>query len=158
MPKKVIKKKDAPKPGRSAKKKTPASNTGIKQARTGNKGSFKKGDKRINRKGRPKVFDELRQLAVEIAGEMFTDAKGNPVPFPNHKQGVNRAKAILLQWSQSTDVRKQEKFIAYAFGNVPQKNEVSGPDGGDIPTRSSVLDKIPRKEILKALAEINEEV
>jgi hypothetical protein len=84
---------------------------------------FKKGDERINRKGRPSTFDEFRKLAIDLAKEPLVDKNGNPVKLPGCDDIPTRSKAILLQWAQSTDIRKQEKFIEYAFGKVPQKTE-----------------------------------
>jgi hypothetical protein len=87
----------------------------------GNKGAFKKGDKRINRKGRPKSFDALRQEAQKIAGEILASDSGN---------AISRINLILLDWATSKDPRKQELFVSYAFGKVPQKEEITGADGG----------------------------
>jgi hypothetical protein len=84
---------------------------------------FVKGDARINRKGRPSTFNEFRKLAIDLAKEPLVDKNGNPVTMPGQKDITTRSKAILLQWAQSTDIRKQEKFIEYAFGKVPQKTE-----------------------------------
>ena len=42
---------------------------------------FKKGDPRINRKGRPKSFDKLRDLAVSLANETAKDSAGKAVEF-----------------------------------------------------------------------------
>ena len=36
-------------------------------------------DPRINRKGRPRSFDELRKLAQAIANETTTDTQGNKI-------------------------------------------------------------------------------
>jgi hypothetical protein len=87
----------------------------------GNKGAFKKGDKRINRKGRPKSFDALRQEAQKIAGEILASDSGN---------AISRINLILLDWATSKDPRKQQLFMEYAYGKVPQKEEITGADGG----------------------------
>jgi hypothetical protein len=97
---------------------------------------FKKGDPRINRKGRPSTFNEFRKLAIDLAKEPLVDKQGNPVKLPGCDDIPTRSKAILLQWAQSTDIRKQEKFIEYAFGKVPQKTELTGDGGGPIKVRS----------------------
>lgn len=70
---------------------------------------FKKGDPRINRKGRPKSFDELRTLAKQIAHE--------PVKAGDKRLTV--IEAIMRQWAQSKDPRLVQAFVAYAYGKVP---------------------------------------
>lgn len=80
---------------------------------------FVKGDPRINRKGRPKSFDALRQLAQQIAHEVAQAKGGGPLTNDNG-QAVTIAEAILRQWAASGDARKQQAFIEYAFGKVPQ--------------------------------------
>jgi len=104
---------------------------------------FTKGDPRINRKGRPKSFDELRALAQKIAHERFIDKNGDPVVFPGRKSAASKAEAILLQWSQSNDPRKQALFIEYAYGKVPQKSELTGAGGGPIKTEALGIDWVP---------------
>ena len=55
---------------------------------------FVKGDPRINRKGRPKSFDQLRSLAQQIAHEV-AKAGGEPVIIDGHS--VTVAEAIMRQ-------------------------------------------------------------
>ena len=86
---------------------------------------FKKGDPRINSKGRPKVFDDLRKLSQQIANEVaihpqddrFGNKKGDPVVINGHK--VTLAEAILRKWSRSNDARLQMRFVEVAYGKVP---------------------------------------
>ena len=61
-------------------------------------GPFRKGDPRINRKGRPKSFDQLRSLAQEIAHEAAK--QGNqPVVIDGHTVTVTEAlPGIYAQW------------------------------------------------------------
>lgn len=79
---------------------------------------FEKGDPRINRKGRPRSFDALRNLAQEIAHEIATrnnepvlDGQGNPITV---------AELIMRQWATSREPALQQKFVEIAFGKVPQ--------------------------------------
>lgn len=83
-------------------------------------GTFTKGDKRINRKGRPKTFDALRALAQTIAHEDISD-------------GMTVTEAILRKWAGSKDPRLQLQFMEVAFGKVPSPVEIGGKDGKDIP-------------------------
>ncbi len=72
---------------------------------------FKKGDARINRRGRPRSFDALRELAQQIAHEP------TQIVVDGHK--VTVAEAILRQWAQSKNPQLQRAFIEIAFGKVP---------------------------------------
>jgi hypothetical protein len=75
---------------------------------------FTKGDPRINRKGRPKTFDALRELAQMIAHE-----RSGVVIKDGHELTV--AEAIIRQWAQSKNPILQQKFIEIAYGKVPQQ-------------------------------------
>jgi hypothetical protein len=86
------------------------SNTGHNSPR---RGQFVRGDPRINRKGRPRSFDELRKLAVLVAAE--TD-----------EAGITRALEILRDWAKSKEVVKQDRFMAYAYGKPKDEVEHSG--------------------------------
>ena len=83
---------------------------------------FVKGDPRINRKGRPKSFDALRELARDIAHEK-AKAGGNTVVIDGHS--VTVAEAILRQWAQSKNPTLQRQFIEVAFGKVPQAVDIT---------------------------------
>ena len=78
---------------------------------------FVKGDKRINRKGRPRSFDALRKLAVKIAGEQAD------------KEEVTRVEKMLLDMSNSKNPADRALFLAYAFGKP--KDEVDITSGGE---------------------------
>ncbi len=103
---------------------------------------FVKGDKRINRKGRPKSFDALRSLAQSIAHEEVTNAKG---------ETASVTEAILRQWAASKDPRLQMHFMEVAYGKVPQVNEVTGKGGGPVETREISLDDAERADRIIAL-------
>ena len=94
------------------------------------KGGFKKGDPRINRKGRPKTFDALRALAQQIAHECATDKTGEPIVISGRK--VTVAEDILRKWASSSNAKLQQQFIEVAFGKVPQPLEHTGKDGSDL--------------------------
>ena len=90
---------------------------------------FKKGDPRINRRGRPKNFDAFRSLAQQIAHEAALK-NGEPLVIDGHIVSVTEA--ILRTWAQSKDPRLQMAFIEIAYGKVPQRNEITGLGGGAI--------------------------
>ncbi len=84
---------------------------------------FVKGDPRINRKGRPRSFDALRELAQEIAHET-AKAGGADVVIEGHRATV--AEMILRQWAMSKNPQLQRAFIEVAFGKVPDNVTVDG--------------------------------
>lgn len=90
--------------------------------------TFKKGDPRINRKGRPKSFDKFRELAVAISTEPATDKNGEPILW--NGRPVTNAELLLRMWL--TDKKYQKDFAEVAFGKVPQPVQVSGTDAGPI--------------------------
>lgn len=105
---------------------------------------FIKGDSRINRKGRPKSFDALRALAQQIAHEV-AQSNGQPVIIDGHKATV--AEMIMRQWASSKDTRKQEAFIQYAFGRVPDRQELTGAEGGALTVTVKVLKNVALDEL-----------
>ena len=81
-------------------------------------GTFKPGDKRINRNGRPADFVSLRKLAKQIASEPITSADG--------KVKMTRVELILREMSISKDPRQRIGFLEIAYGKVPTPVELSG--------------------------------
>jgi len=78
---------------------------------------FKKGDPRINRKGRPKSFDALRALAQQLAHEVVETKQGN----------LTAVEVILRQMAK--DPKQRVTFLEYAFGKVPSNVDVTS--GGE---------------------------
>jgi hypothetical protein len=85
-------------------------------ANNGNLKPFVKGDKRINRKGRPKDFDALRELARMIADE----------PLTIGERRLTVVEAILRQWAQSKNPQLQKGFLEIAYGKVPDNMQIGG--------------------------------
>ena len=86
-------------------------------ANNGNLKPFVKNDPRINRKGRPKSFDQLRKLAIKIANEEITDEK-------DKEDTITRIENLLRAYSNPRHP-KSDKFLEYAYGKVPDKLEVA---------------------------------
>src|SRR4030042_273767 len=81
---------------------------------------FDKRKQHINRKGRPKSFDALRELALQIGHE----------PLEIGEKRITVTEAILRQWAQSRNPILQRAFIEIAYGQVPDQlnlNNVGEP-------------------------------
>lgn len=89
---------------------------------TTGKGTFKKADPRINRKGRPPSFDALRELAQQIAHEV-AQRDDRDLIINGHK--VTVAEAILRMWATSKNAQLQKGFIEIAFGKVPDNLDIT---------------------------------
>ena len=79
---------------------------------------FRKGDTRINRKGRPKTFDAARELAQQIAHQAAVDGDGRPIVHDGHVMTV--IEQILRRWATSGDGVMERAFVEYAIGKPPQ--------------------------------------
>ena len=97
---------------------------------------FTKGDPRINRKGHPKSFDALRELAQQIAHEEAL-SQGQPVVINGHKATV--AEMILRSWAASKNPQLVKAFLEISFGKVPDETRLTGSNGGPIQTEDVTL-------------------
>ena len=86
---------------------------------------FKKGDPRINRKGRPKSFKALRDLVQSVGNEPAKDKNGEPLIIDGHIATV--AEMIVRSWTK--DPKRQRDFIEYGYGKVPNPVMLSDEDG-----------------------------
>ena len=81
---------------------------------------FVKGDKRINRLGRPKSFDALRKLAQRIAAEELDSADG---------ETITRIEALLRVLSSSRNPHDRKTFLEYAYGKPKEQVDIAGSEG-----------------------------
>ncbi len=91
---------------------------------------FVKGDKRINRKGRPKNFDQLRALAQKIADEALLTPEGK----------ITRIEALLRVLTSSRAPADRALFLAYAYGKPREQIDVNIP-GATITLNWRTLEK-----------------
>ncbi len=73
-------------------------------------------DPRRNLKGRPKSFDQLREVAQEIA---HRDIKGK------NGQSITIAEAVLLKLASADDAPSLRTFLEFSFGKVPDKLDMT---------------------------------
>jgi len=86
---------------------------------------FTKGDPRINRKGRPRNFDQLRRLAISILNEPAKGADGQPIVIDGHI--ATNAELILRSAMKHPHFARW--LIEVAFGKPPERIEVTGREG-----------------------------
>ena len=78
---------------------------------------FVKGDARINRKGRPRGFDDLRKIVLKICDEKLRDKDGN-------ETGLTVIEGIMRQWAMSKNPLLQKTFVEIAYGKIPENIDV----------------------------------
>ena len=93
-----------------------------------NRGRFVKGDPRINRKGRPRTFDQLRRLALSLLNEPVKGPDGQPLVIDGHI--ATRVELILR--GAMNNPRFAQWILEVAYGKVPDRVEVSGRDGAPL--------------------------
>lgn len=108
-------------------------------------GPFRKGDPRINRKGRPKVMDEVKSLSLEIAHEPALK-DGQPIVINGHV--VTVVEAILRQWAVSKNPKLQELFMLYAFGKIADNVNVNA----NVHSTTAEIKGVDYRAIASALA------
>lgn len=104
------------------------------------KGGFKEHPQHINRRGRPKTFDEVRKLAQSISHEVAIDPKtrapivaggttivdpqtGLSVVVGGHR--VTIVEAILRKWAFSNNPALNRAFVEICFGKVPDSIDIT---------------------------------
>ncbi len=91
-------------------------------------GTFVKGDPRCWRKGRPKNFDELRNMVQLIGHEKVAvgpNSEGKIV-------AVTRIELLVRGMYASKDPRQHQALLDIAYGRVPQAVELTGKEGGEL--------------------------
>ena len=104
------------------------------------KGGFKDHPEHIWRKGTPENFEQFRSLAIAIINEKAKGKDGQTLVIDGH--AVTISEAVIRQWLQSGDFKKQLAVIQYAYGKVP--DVVQGDNAGG-PVRLLVEYKTPPK-------------
>ena len=84
-------------------------------------GTFKKGDPRINRNGRPKTQEKLRKLILQVLSEPAIE-RGTGEPLVKDGKIITQGEAIVRKWVADNP----ELLFAYAFGKPEQSLNVSG--------------------------------
>jgi len=98
---------------------------------------FRKGDPRINRRGRPKNSDDLKALGLSLLHEPARDKDGNPVVIDGH---VATNLEMVLRRMMS-DKRQSADLLDRVYGKVPQAVQHEGSDGGPVVLRVEYVNK-----------------
>lgn len=94
------------------------------------KGGFQERRHQINRKGRPKNYQSLSELARMIGYERAITKGGGPLLI--NGRPVTVVEAILRQMASSINMKDKQKFIEIGWGKTPEHIEMVGDDGKPI--------------------------
>jgi hypothetical protein len=100
---------------------------------------FVAGDARINRRGRPRLFDECRDVAQKILRERVY-IEGSTAP------SMQRIELILRQWAASRKAADQKQLVEIGYGKVPDKLEVTGENGEKFQVTVERVDAAPTEK------------
>lgn len=98
---------------------------------------FVKGDPRINRKGRPRTSDQLKDLGLALLHEPAKDKNGQPVVIDGH---VATNLEMILRRMMS-DKRQSADLLDRVYGKVPQAVQHEGEGGGPVVLRVEYVNK-----------------
>ena len=73
----------------------------------------------INRKGRPKDFDQLRSLVQELLGEKITVRKGG------QSTKLTRLENLILEMIAAKQAAEHTTVLQYGFGKVPDTVDIT---------------------------------
>ena len=100
------------------------SNTAQKQQAPGK--PFTRGDPRINRKGRPRSFDKLRDLVQSMLSEPAKDKGGNSLEIDGH---IATNIEVMLRQAMR-EPRLLQYLLEVAYGKMPQSVDITS--GGQL--------------------------
>jgi hypothetical protein len=79
---------------------------------------FVKGDKRINRHGRPRTADALKKLVIKIMNEEVSGSS------PEGVVSMSRAELVIRDWLASRNFQKQNAAMERGFGKVKDEHDM----------------------------------
>jgi hypothetical protein len=94
------------------------------------KGGFQERKHHINKKGRPRSFDTLRGLTLDMFSRPAKDDNGSPIVIEG--KPVTMIEFVIWKMIRSKDPHEIIYAVQVAYGKVPDKLELTGEDGGRI--------------------------